>query len=84
LKIQDTFNRFASVRDVKRFMDKSGEGYKDYAFIQFYNARDAAFVIEKAKGEPIKLKGQPVFVSFRSQATGTAHQVLISIITPIE
>ena len=52
------------MRDIRLIKDKSGDQYRDFAFVEFYSVEDATFVLERAKQERIKVKGVPVFLSY--------------------
>lgn len=61
----DTFSQYAQIKDIRLIKDKSnGDQYKDFGFIEFFTVEDAAYVLEKAKQDRIKIKGIPVFLSY--------------------
>jgi RNA recognition motif-containing protein len=60
----DVFSEFAQVKDIRVIKDKSGDSYRDFAFVEFFTVEDSTFVLERSKIDRIKVKGAPVFLSY--------------------
>jgi RNA recognition motif-containing protein len=52
------------VKDIRLIKDKSGDQNRDFAFVEFHSVEDATFALEKAKHDRLKIKGQPVYLSY--------------------
>lgn len=60
----DTFSKYAQIKDIRTIKDKQGDQYRDFAFIEFHSIEDATYVIERAKQDRVKIRGQPVYLAF--------------------
>ncbi|CDW85037.1 rna binding motif protein [Stylonychia lemnae] len=77
LMLIDAFQQFAQVKDVRMIKEKhdahhnmsssgpsSAPQNKDFAFVEFFSVEDATMVLEQAKHEKLRIKGQLVYLSY--------------------
>lgn len=60
----DIFEEFASIKDIRMIKNKMTGQFKDFAFIEFYNAEDAAITYKKTTESDFRIKGEKVSIMY--------------------
>lgn len=60
----DLFESYASVKDIRMIKNRVTDQKKDFAFVEFFNAEDAAVAYNHTTGSDFRVRGEKVSVMY--------------------